>query len=166
MTTIMIIILLQNFQVQRFGLRMCTRRWNADYNELLLLFNIPSLHDHRCYLSLCTMYKIIYENVEFPPNFFTPKPPSHLRSSTSALLFIQSFAKTNFRKYSFLPHISSIWNNLPTHVTKAQSLMASPELIIHSSLPIIQILYSHIYSLLFRKHSPIIHLLLSFCILF
>ena len=111
-------------QVQKFGLRMCTRRWNADYNELLLLFNIPSLHDRRCYLSLCTMYKIIYENVEFPPNFFTPKPPSHLRSSTSALLFIQPFAKTNFRKYSFLPHISSIWNNLPTHVTKAQSLMA------------------------------------------
>ena len=80
-------------QVQKFGLRMCTRRWNADYNELLLLFNIPSLHDRRCYLSLCTMYKIIYENVEFPPNFFTPKPPSHLRSSTSALLFIQPFAK-------------------------------------------------------------------------
>ena len=111
-------------QVQKFGLRMCTRRWNADYNELLLLFNIPSLHDRRCYLSLCTMYKIIYENAEFPPNFFTPKPPSHLRSSTSALLFIQPFAKTNIRKYSFLPHISSIWNNLPTHVTKAQSLMA------------------------------------------
>ena len=43
-------------QVQMFGLRMCTKRWNADYIDLLSLFNIPTLGDHRLYLSLCTMY--------------------------------------------------------------------------------------------------------------
>ena len=50
-------------QVQKFGLRMCTKRWNADYIELLSLFNIPTLGDRRLYLSLCTMYKIINELV-------------------------------------------------------------------------------------------------------
>ena len=37
------------------------------------------------------------------------------------------------------------------------TLTTRPELIIHSTLPIIQILYSQISFLLFRKHYPIIH---------
>ena len=45
-------------QLQKFGLRMCTRRWSSDYLDLLLLFSIPTLGDRRLYLSLCTMYKI------------------------------------------------------------------------------------------------------------
>lgn len=115
-------------QVQKFGLRMCTKGWNADYNELLLLFNIPTLHDRRLYLSLC-MYKNIYELVEFFPSFFPPKPPSNLHSSMSTVLFIQPFAKTNSRKSSFLPHTCSVWNKLPCHVTEAQSPMAFKNLL-------------------------------------
>ena len=50
---------------------------------------------------------------------------------------------------------------LCTLYTLIQScICTSPELIIHSTLPIIQIFYSHISSLLFKKHPPIIH---SFC---
>ena len=112
-------------QVQKFGLRMCTKRWNADYLELLSLFNIPSLRDRRLYLSLCTMYKIINELVDFPINVFIPKPPTHLRSSGLTSLFVQPFARTNSLKYSYVPLTCLVWNTLPNHVTDSQSLMAS-----------------------------------------
>jgi hypothetical protein len=104
-------------QVQKFGLRMCTKRWNADYLELLSLFNIPSLRDRRLYLSLCTMYKIINELVDFPINVFIPKPPTHLRSPGLTSLFVQPFARTNSLKYSYVPLTCLVWNTLPNHVT-------------------------------------------------
>ena len=53
-------------KVQRFALRMCSRNYNLSYEELLDLFKIPSLHNRRSFLSLCTFYNIIHGFVFFP----------------------------------------------------------------------------------------------------
>ena len=34
-------------QVQKFGLRMCAKSWDTSYQELLQLFSLPDLQQHR-----------------------------------------------------------------------------------------------------------------------
>ena len=53
-------------RVQKYGLRMCSKQWNAGYTDVLSLFKIPTLSDRREYLSLCTMFKITQEMMYFP----------------------------------------------------------------------------------------------------
>ena len=45
--------------VQKFGLRVCTKLWQSDYSELLELTGVPSLASRRLYSCLCCVYKII-----------------------------------------------------------------------------------------------------------
>ena len=94
-------------QVQKFGLRMCTKKWNADYGYLLTLFDIPPLEHRRLCLSLCTTYKIINKLVDFLQHIFVSKSTSNLRSSknTSLLLYTtlcQNYCLPIFLCSSFL----------------------------------------------------------------
>jgi len=46
---------------QKFACRMCNNKsWNAGYDELLEMSHLPSLSDHRLYLRLCSVFKIIH----------------------------------------------------------------------------------------------------------
>ena len=45
--------------VQKFALRMCSKRWDQAYSQLLQLFDITKLSERRLYLDLCTMFKIV-----------------------------------------------------------------------------------------------------------
>ena len=92
---------------------MCAKKWDLGYAELLYHFKVPSLGDHRNYLSLCTMYKVVHEVVYFPHDVFVPRTTT-LRSSIK-LLYHQPFAHTNAFFHSFVPKTCSAWNNLLTH---------------------------------------------------
>jgi hypothetical protein len=109
-------------KVQKFALRMCTKQWNADYFDLLSLYSAPTLADRRLLLSLCTMYKIIHDLVDFPQHVFIPKTSNNLRSSRNTSLYIQPFARTNAFQSSFVPLSCSIWNTLPCYIKDSQSL--------------------------------------------
>ena len=80
------------------------RRWNSDYFDLLLLFRIPTLGDHRLYLSLCSMYKIVHKLIDFPQDVFIPKLSTRLQSSSLTSTFVQPFSRTNSLKFSLIPH--------------------------------------------------------------
>ena len=80
-------------RVQKFALRMCAKQWDVDYTDLLTHFNLPSLANHRRYLSLSTMYKIVHNLVYFPQGIFVPRFTT-LRSSL-LFLYHQPFAHTN-----------------------------------------------------------------------
>ncbi len=58
---------------QKFALRICTKQCNSGYQELLDLTNCPSLLNRRLYFKLCTLYRIVYDLVYFPPNVISPK---------------------------------------------------------------------------------------------
>ena len=47
-------------QVQAFACKLASRRWDAGYEELLELLNIPSLQERRIHLKLGLLYKIIH----------------------------------------------------------------------------------------------------------
>ena len=115
-------------QVQKFGLRMCTKKWNADYGYLLTLFDIPPLEHRRLCLSLCTTYKIINILVDFSQHMFVSKSTSNLHSSKNTSLLLQPFARTIAYQFSYVPHSCSVWNTLPKHITDSQSLAAFKKL--------------------------------------
>ena len=61
-------------QVQTFACKMVSRRWDAAYEELLELVNIPSLQERRIHLKLGLLYKIIHGLCYFPDEVFTFRP--------------------------------------------------------------------------------------------
>ena len=117
-------------RVQKYGLRMCSKQWNAGYTDILSLFKIPTLSDRREYLSLCTMFKITQDMMYFPTNVFVPKLPDNLRSSSNSFLFYQPFAKSNAFLYSFVPFSCSLWNKLPHPITHAPTLSLFKKLLL------------------------------------
>ena len=51
--------------VQKYGLKMCLKRWDLGYQELLHLTQIPTLENRRVYLKLCTVLYLRSSMVSF-----------------------------------------------------------------------------------------------------
>ena len=84
---------------------------NSSYQDLLNIFQLPSLENRRLFLSLSTFFKIIHNLIYFPVNFHPTPLSSFLRCNHDQQYSIL-FARTNHFKYSFLPNSISVWNNL------------------------------------------------------
>ena len=52
--------------VQKFGLKLASCQWDAGYNELLDLFNLPTLKERRIHLKLGLLFKIVHNLCYFP----------------------------------------------------------------------------------------------------
>ena len=52
--------------VQKFALRVCTKSWNSNYDQLLSQSQLPSLEARRRQAKLCNLYNITNELVHFP----------------------------------------------------------------------------------------------------
>ena len=108
-------------KVQKFACRMATKRWDAGYDELLDLLNLPSLVYRRTHLKLCQLYKIIHDLCYFPDDIFTYQTNSTCRNVNSMSL-LHPFAHTNAYYYSFVPHTITLWNPLSTNQVTSVSL--------------------------------------------
>ena len=58
--------------VQKFGLRICAKRWDLSYNELLSSFTVSTLQSRRLEHKLSAMFKIVHNLIIFPPSVFVP----------------------------------------------------------------------------------------------
>ena len=64
--------------VQKFGLRVCSKQWDTGYSELLNMCNLSTLENHRLYLKLCHLFKIVNGLCYFPSGVIVPRHnPSH-----------------------------------------------------------------------------------------
>ena len=107
--------------VQKFALRLCVKQWDLDYTSLLFICDLPTLAARRQYFSLCTMYKIVNNLMDFPSDVFIPRVTS--RHSTSNRLYLQPFSRTNSYIFSFVPNTCSDWNKLPLCLKSTDSLV-------------------------------------------
>ena len=55
--------------VQKYGLRICTKQWNLSYNELLSNFAVSMIQSHQLEHKLSTMFKIVHNLMFFLPPF-------------------------------------------------------------------------------------------------
>ena len=108
-------------KIQKFACRMATKRWDAGYDELLDLLNLPSLVYRRTHLKLCQLYKIIHCLCYFPDYIFTYRTNSTCRNVNSMSL-LHPFAHTNAYYYSFVSHTITLWNSLSTNQVTSVSL--------------------------------------------
>ena len=98
--------------VQKFALRMCSKRWDQAYSQLLQLFDITKLSERRLYLDLCTMFKIVHGLFHFPSGIFNTYS-GRTPNTNRPLLFHRPFTRTNYFYNSFVPRTVAIWNTLP-----------------------------------------------------
>ena len=77
------------------------------YHNLRASFGVPSLSDHRLYLNLCMMYKIMHNLIYFAVGVFVPRVTAVSRSSANQL-YVQPFARTNAYSYSFVSSTCSV----------------------------------------------------------
>ena len=52
--------------VQRLACKICTEDWSASYRDHLYILGLPTTCDHRIFLKLCTMFKIVNNTFSFP----------------------------------------------------------------------------------------------------
>ncbi len=55
--------------VQRFACRLASHQWDASYQDLLQLYKLPTVEEHRLHLKLGLMFKIIHNFCYYP---YTP----------------------------------------------------------------------------------------------
>ena len=119
-------------RVQKFALKVCSKRWNEDYDHLCNLFNLPTLSDRRRYLKLCFLYQIIHSSHE-SPIVRRSMPTQNLRNH-SPFLYHRPAAHTNAYYYSFFPHSVALWNSLPPSVHASNSLSSFKHALSHSPI--------------------------------
>ena len=105
--------------VQKFGLKLCSKHWDTGYHELLDLFSLPSLTNRRLHLKLCHLFKIVHCLCYFPLDTLTLNI-NHTHFPRTFFLQ-QHFCRTNSLYHSFIP---GTWNMLPEH-TVCSSILVS-----------------------------------------
>ena len=109
--------------VQRFALKLISRRWDLGYEEMLSIANVPRLDDRRLHLKLAQVFKIVHGLCYFPENIFTMQPPHSSRLSRSDTLLCP-FARTNYYFHSFVPSAIRAWNSLGEDQVATDSLQS------------------------------------------
>ena len=64
---------------QKLAARICLKDWTSSYAILLKRLNLPTLQSRRTYIKLCMVYRILNEDMYFPPEILC----------TGTLLFVQ-----------------------------------------------------------------------------
>ena len=102
--------------VQKFALRMCAKNWNTGYEQLLELFSLPDLQQHRLYLDLCSMFRIVHGMFYFPSVVFVRQDTHRFTRLSHHPSFVCPYARTCYYFNSFVPRTVRLWNTLPTPI--------------------------------------------------
>ena len=107
--------------VQKFACKLASRQWDAGYQELLDLFELPTLEERRLELKLGLLFKMLHKMCYFPEDSFTALRNYCPRRNAHCLQLSVPFAHTNSYMYSFFPHAMNHWNSLDTSCVMATS---------------------------------------------
>ena len=110
--------------MQKFVLKVCLKKLNCSYDELLRESGIPELSDRRKILGLMYLYKAANGLMTVPDGIVVPRLCAHNTRLSSQVTFVQPFARTNTYHHSFFPSIISLWNSLPKSVVTVPSVMS------------------------------------------
>ena len=97
--------------VQKFALKLVTHQWDANYNSMLEVTDIPRLSERRLHLKLAQVYKIIHNLCYFPEAIFQRQAAHSERLARTDTLRCP-FARTNYFYNSFVPSSIAAWNSL------------------------------------------------------
>ena len=87
---------IQKLESQHFACRICTKRWNDAYSDMLHTLNVPPLSERRKLLKMCHFYKIVHGFIDLPnaPPVYKPCT-NHFTRYTHPLTLLQPQTHTN-----------------------------------------------------------------------
>ena len=95
---------------------------SLSYDDRLKKLGWSTLEDQRKYLSLVTLYKILFGYIDINPNnYLDLVGPTRTRANYNYKLRPKSY-HTNYFKFSFFNRYIEDWNSLPSHVVNSTSL--------------------------------------------
>ena len=109
--------------VQKFALKLISHRWDASYEELTRILNVPMLSKRRLRLKLAQVYKIIHGLCDFPDDIFHIQLAHSSRLARDQILHYP-FAWANYYYSSFVPSSIRAWNSLKEAIVQAQTLQS------------------------------------------
>jgi hypothetical protein len=59
--------------VQKFALKVCLKRWDSGYSELLDVSGLPKLADRRKCLCLMYFFKAVNDHITLPDGIIVPR---------------------------------------------------------------------------------------------
>ena len=103
------------------ALRMCAKNWSANYEDLLLQFNLPSLKLRRKFLKLSFFFQIHNGNFHslgspVHPSLMDPRLRGYDPARIASLM-----PRSTAYKSSFFPDVVAMWNDLPLELRSLQS---------------------------------------------
>ena len=108
--------------MQKFALRICSKNYHETYQNLLNVYQVPTLQNRRLFLCLCTFYSIVNKLVSFPTE--TVLPPTSTGTSSrnyNPSAYQVPHAHLN-GLFSFFANTVRIWNNLPHEAVNSQDI--------------------------------------------
>ena len=88
--------------VQKFALKLVSHQWDANYDHLLELTNVPRLSERRLHLKLVQIYNIIHKLCYFPEDMFQMREAHSERlASCRTDIVHRPFARTSFTTHLY-----------------------------------------------------------------
>ena len=109
--------------VQKFALKLVSHRWDAGYEELTRLVNVPMLSKRRLHLKLVQVHKILHGLCDFPVDILQIQLAHSSRLARAQTLH-WPFARTNYYYNSFVPSSIRAWNSLEEDLVLTPSLQS------------------------------------------
>ena len=109
-------------KVQRFGLRMCLKKWSLKQGQLLQLSKVVSLSDRRSQAKLRHLFKIINDLTDFPDAPLKARVMHYSCRNSNDFQLNNLRARTSQFQNSFFPSTIAHWNSLPADILSSSSL--------------------------------------------
>ena len=90
--------------LQKFALKVCCKNWNANYEDLLHLSNLPTLPACRRNLKLCFLHRVLCNSTFYTSAPLQPRNVPVNILNTDHQSFVRPFARTN--SYFFLSFLT------------------------------------------------------------
>ena len=107
--------------VQTFALRMASRSWRVNAEELNSQFQLPTLASRRSYFKFLMTFKFSNGLLYCPPDLFVFNASPNTRVFHSSQLVVP-FARTAAYFNSFFISTTRMWNNLPANYVHHDSV--------------------------------------------
>ena len=99
-------------EVQKFALKVCTKQWDLNYNDLVSLSHLPTLQDRRQQSKLCWLFNIVNGHTYFPNSPLQNRDIHYATRSSHAHALVPIQCHTLQFQSSYFPSTINAWNSL------------------------------------------------------
>ena len=109
-------------KAQKRAAKICLKDRTSPYAILLKRLDLPTLQSWQTYIKLFMVYRILNEDMYFPPGIFVYRNSSVHTRNYNPLQLLPYSSNTMYFMCFFAPQAVTLWNSLPPSVTGSPPL--------------------------------------------